>query len=198
MWGIFTACLCSPSSRTFYSLAVKPQVTFASLSSPAVMDIRPLRGRLLETIFYMFGLASPSHIKKRLSLLSLLSLKTTQAKSLKNIVFKNNASGWPFPFHMICFSFSHDLFSLFTCFVISFSPESRLKNASLSSYPDRGTCIPRPKYMRTPTEIHAYPDRNTCVPRPKYMRTPTEIHAYPDRNTCVPRPRYMRISVGVR
>ena len=29
-------------------LAVKPQVTFASLSSPAVMDIRRLRRRLLE------------------------------------------------------------------------------------------------------------------------------------------------------
>ena len=31
-------------------LAVKPQVTFASLSSPAVMDIRRLRRRLLEMI----------------------------------------------------------------------------------------------------------------------------------------------------
>ena len=31
-------------------LAVKPQVTFASLSSPAVMDIRRLRRRLLEII----------------------------------------------------------------------------------------------------------------------------------------------------
>ena len=30
------------SARTFYYLAVKPQVTFASLSSPAVMDIRRL------------------------------------------------------------------------------------------------------------------------------------------------------------
>ena len=28
------------------------------------------------------------------------------------------------------------------------------------------------------------------VPRPRYMRTPTEVHAYPDRGTCVPRPRY--------
>ena len=27
------------------------------------------------------------------------------------------------------------------------------------------------------------------VPRPKYMRTPTEGHVYPDRGTCVPRPR---------
>ena len=28
------------------------------------------------------------------------------------------------------------------------------------------------------------------VPRPRYMRTPTDVHAYPDRGTCVPRPRY--------
>ena len=83
-----------------------------------------------------------------MSLLSLLSLKTSQAKSFKNIVFKNNASG---------------LFSLFTCFVFSFSPESRLKNASLSSCPDRGTCVPRPKYMRTPTEVHAYLGRGTIT-----------------------------------
>ena len=31
-----------PSARTLCYLAVKPQVTFASLSSPAVMDIRRL------------------------------------------------------------------------------------------------------------------------------------------------------------
>ena len=43
--------------------------------------------------------------------------------------------------------------------------------------------VPRPKYMRTPTEGHAYPDRGTCVPRPRDMRTPTEGHAYPDRGT---------------
>ena len=44
---------------------VKPQVTFASLSSPAVMDVRPLRGRPLlaevsktiETIGTIFFLA---------------------------------------------------------------------------------------------------------------------------------------------
>ena len=36
---------CSPSSRTLCYLAVKPQVPFASLSSPAVMDIRRLRRR---------------------------------------------------------------------------------------------------------------------------------------------------------
>ena len=40
--------ICSPSSRTSFYLAVKPQVAFASLSSPAVMDIRRLRRRLLE------------------------------------------------------------------------------------------------------------------------------------------------------
>ena len=46
IWGMFTACLRSPSSRTSCRLSCEnPQVTFASLSSPAVMDIRPLRGR---------------------------------------------------------------------------------------------------------------------------------------------------------
>ena len=34
-----------PLRGRFYYIAVKPQVTFASLSSPAVMDVRPLRGR---------------------------------------------------------------------------------------------------------------------------------------------------------
>ena len=38
------------SARTLCYLAVKPQVTFASLSSPAVMDIRRLRRRSLEII----------------------------------------------------------------------------------------------------------------------------------------------------
>ena len=48
IWGMFTACFCSPSSRTSCLLFCEnPQVTFASLSSPAVMDIRPLRGRFL-------------------------------------------------------------------------------------------------------------------------------------------------------
>ena len=46
IWGMFTVRLCSPSSRTSCRLSCEnPQVTFASLSSPAVMDIRPLRGR---------------------------------------------------------------------------------------------------------------------------------------------------------
>ena len=27
------------------------------------------------------------------------------------------------------------------------------------------------------------------VPRPRDMRTTTEVHVYPDRGTCVPRPR---------
>ena len=41
--GFVTACFCSPSSRTSCLLFCEnPQVTFASLSSPAVMDIRPL------------------------------------------------------------------------------------------------------------------------------------------------------------
>ena len=46
IWGMFAACFCSPSLRTSCLLFCEnPQVTFASLSSPAVMDIRPLRGR---------------------------------------------------------------------------------------------------------------------------------------------------------
>ena len=28
-----------------------------------------------------------------------------------------------------------------------------------------------------------YPERSTCVPRPRDMCTPTEGHAYPDRGT---------------
>ena len=40
---------------------------------------------------------------------------------------------------------------------------SALINASMSSYPDRGTCIPRPRYMRIPTEVHMYPDRGTIT-----------------------------------
>ena len=28
--------------------------------------------------------------------------------------------------------------------------------------------VPRPRYMRTPTEVHAYPDRGTCVSRSGY------------------------------
>ena len=46
--GIWTACLCSPSSRTHCLITGTPQVTFASLSSPAVMDVRHRRRRLLE------------------------------------------------------------------------------------------------------------------------------------------------------
>ena len=37
-----------PLRGRFYYLAVKPQVSFATLSSPAVTDIRRLRRRLLE------------------------------------------------------------------------------------------------------------------------------------------------------
>ena len=47
-WHLRTACSCSPSSRTDHLHTVKPQVAFASLSPPAVMDIRRLRRRLLE------------------------------------------------------------------------------------------------------------------------------------------------------
>ena len=74
--GVFIiACLCSPSSRTSCFLAVKPQVTFASLSSPAVMDIRRLRQRLLEIPYHK---CESSEIKNIVSIVS--------------IVFKNLAS----------------------------------------------------------------------------------------------------------
>ena len=28
--------------------------------------------------------------------------------------------------------------------------------------------VPRPRDVRIPTEVHVYPDRGTCVPRPRY------------------------------
>ena len=75
-----------------------------------------------------------------------MSLKTSQAKSFKNIVFKNNASGLFFPFHMFClFLFTRK--SSQKCFIV---------------------IVPRPRYMCTPTEVHAYPDRGTCVSRSGY------------------------------
>lgn len=42
---------------------------------------------------------------------------------------------------------------------------SALKGTVRSSYPDRGTCVLRPRYMRTPTEVHVYPDRGTMTLR---------------------------------
>ena len=45
------------------------------------------------------------------------------------------------------------------------NPFYSVKEHIKSSYPDRGTCVPRPKYMRTPTEGHAYPDRGTMTLR---------------------------------
>ena len=44
-------------------------------------------------------------------------------------------------------------------------PSCSLKWTTLSSYPDRGTCVLRPRYMRTPTEVHVYPDRGTMTLR---------------------------------
>ena len=40
---------------------------------------------------------------------------------------------------------------------------SALKGTVRSSYSDRGTCVPRPRYMCTPTEVHAYPDRDAMT-----------------------------------
>ena len=133
---------------------MRPQASLPSAAQPAVMDIRPLRGRLLEILSIV---NAKVFIKYCLYCLK----KTSQAKSFKNIVFKNHASGCASPFHMVClFLFTRK--SSQKCFIV---------------------IVPRPRYMCTPTEIHAYPDRNTCVPRPKYMRTPTEVHAYLGRGT---------------
>ena len=35
-----------------------------------------------------------------------------------------------------------------------------------SSYPDRGTHVPRPRYTCIPTEVHMYPDRGTITLKP--------------------------------
>ena len=61
-----------------------------------------------------------------------------------------------------------------------------LKNAFKSSYPDRGTHVPRPRYTCIPTEVHMYPDRGTHVSRPRYACIPTEMSIRSDRNapTC--------------
>ena len=40
----------------------------------------------------------------------------------------------------------------------------------------------RPRYTRTPTEVHTHPDRGTHVPRPRYTNIPTEISIHADRN----------------
>ena len=44
---------------------------------------------------------------------------------------------------------------------------SALKEALLSSYPDRGTHVLRPRYACIPTEVRMNPDRGTHTPRPK-------------------------------
>ena len=38
-----------------------------------------------------------------------------------------------------------------------------------SFYPNNfdASALPRPRDMRTTTEVHVYPDRGTCVPRPR-------------------------------
>ena len=50
MSKLYMNLLCSPSSRTLRLVTVAPQVPFASLSSPAVMDVRRLRRRSIEMI----------------------------------------------------------------------------------------------------------------------------------------------------
>ena len=40
-----TACLCSPSSRTILPSFMGPQASLPAAAQPAVMDVRPLRGR---------------------------------------------------------------------------------------------------------------------------------------------------------
>ena len=88
--------------------------------------------------------------------MSLLSLKTSQAKSFKNIVFKNNASGLFFPFHMVC--------------LFLFTRKSSQKRFNVT--------VPRPRYMCTPTEVHTYPDRGTCVSRSGYDNFLTFFRAF--------------------
>ena len=88
--------------------------------------------------------------------LKILSLKTTQAVTL---------------FH-------------FTWFVFSFSPESCLINVLMSSYPDRDTHVPRPRYTCTPTEIHMYPDRGTHVPRSGYDNYLISFRSFSD-DSCL-------------
>ena len=129
-----------------------PQASLPSAAQPAVMDIRPLRGRLLEIPYHK---CESSEIKKIVSIVSIvfknnaseklkktLSLKTTQAVGLSLFTW------FVFPFHMFClFLFTRK--SSQKCFIV---------------------IVPRPRYMCTPTEVHVYPDRSTCVPRPRYMR----------------------------
>ena len=62
---------------------MRPQASLPSAAQPAVMDIRPLRGRLLEIPYHK---CESSEIKKIVSIVS--------------IVFKNHASGWASPFHI--------------------------------------------------------------------------------------------------
>ena len=88
IWGMFTACFCSPSSRTSCLLCCEnPQVTFASLSSPAVMDICPLRGRsplaeflkTIETIGTIFSLFGYLHFLYLLACSAVCSLACSAA-----------------------------------------------------------------------------------------------------------------------
>ena len=56
-----------------------------------------------------------------------------------------------------------------------------LKNAFKSSYPDRGTHVPRPRYTCIPTEVHMYPDRGQGrriklnFPSTAYLSSPHSI-----------------------
>ena len=43
---------------------------------------------------------------------------------------------------------------------------SALKIPLKSSYPDRGTHVPRPRYTCIPTEVYMYPDRGTITLKP--------------------------------
>ena len=52
----------------------------------------------------------------------------------------------------------------------------------------------RPRYTRTPTEVHTYPDRGTHVSRPRYTCIPTEVRMYPDRDEQTQRPKCADLS----
>ncbi len=47
-------------------------------------------------------------------------------------------------------------------------PSCPFKRTLLFSEMNHIVIVPRPRYMRTPTDVHAYP-------RPRYMCTPTEV-----------------------
>ena len=69
-----TACLCSPSSRTILPSFMGPQASLPAAAQPAVMDVRPLRGR---------SLASRHRKEKRIVPIVSIVFKTSASKERK-------------------------------------------------------------------------------------------------------------------